>query len=63
MDFGRKSNNMATGKSEQVKKRGNQKMDMLLQRRMSGTSLRLLRHSTKLKKKKKSTNNTSLFHL
>jgi len=38
---------MAIGKSEQVKKRGNQKIDLLLQCRMSGISPRLLRHSTK----------------
>jgi hypothetical protein len=47
MDFGRKLNKMATGKNEQVKKRGNQKIDILLQCRMSGISPRLLRHSTK----------------
>jgi len=36
--------------SEQVKKRGNQKIDMLFQCRMSRTSPRLLIHSTKFKK-------------
>ena len=36
--------------SEQVKKRGNQKIDMLFQCRMSRTSPRLLIHSRKLKK-------------